>query len=672
MLIYNNEPVLFKLGDECVSSVYLGDEQVYPCGISGALSLELLPNYNTIGVKVVYSGSDETGYVYYRESGQCELAFGTDLHTILDHSGVNTNRYMSTIFDLVEGTNYDVFVAFKDGNCGQGAVTTRVAPTSPPTPVRIRYVSPSGSGASFTIGSPGSIDNAISGLTTGDEIRLMDGEYYVGGYDKLVTGIDNITFINNSGDSPIINGSISNTNDLTWSLETSGIYSTSLPNSEIYQVIVDDIRYYFRDGGLSEIVNAGDGFYTDGSKLYVRVTDGTSPSGHDVQVPEDHTGVSGFSGFITTFSDSWWFEGITFGYYGNSGNIRALYLRSSPEAVIKNCTFKFIRSVSIFVSSCPLSLIENNIFIDNTHLMNDFKYVKSRAPLPSTDYGVEGAGTLVISNNQINNQIVVRNNNWSGIVDIVVLAPIGGGVVASDPPQHCIDIHDNYSEFSVGENIAPDGAWSNIRIYNHTNFSSAFGLGFATPAGGPIYVIKNCLYNLGRFIAGEDPSTPTGQFGKSFVKWNSPPDDVKYVASSFFYHNTFIMDYSGLNVDRAKGDTSSVDGRTLSLLVQVNNILSSVRYIRSYVFFGINPDNYQYNNNILYSTSPSFKYRQLGNHLTSLTAWQSATNLDLDAIDADPMITGECELDSGSPALNTAINIRGISDWIGHNNIGAK
>ena len=57
---------------------------------------------------------------------------------------------------------------------------------------------------------------------------------------------------------------------------------------------------------------------------------------------------------------------------------------------------------------------------------------------------------------------------------------------------------------------------------------------------------------------------------------------------------------------------------------------------------------------------------------TDLAGWQAETGLDLDGIEADPMITGECELSPGSPALGAAINIRGISDWIGHNNIGAK
>ncbi len=155
-------------------------------------------NFETVGViiKVDSMNFNESAVLEYKSAGDATFKRG---HDFVRFDG---NHMASSIFKLSLNTSYDIRVTLydPDGVTGANPYETNVrtkAEFSIPAPLRVVNVS-----------GQTELDDAISNLQPGDEIRLTDGTYPDGIHIYLVSGTSGnpIVFTSQGANKPIILG----------------------------------------------------------------------------------------------------------------------------------------------------------------------------------------------------------------------------------------------------------------------------------------------------------------------------------------------------------------------------------------------------------------------------------------------------------------------------------
>ena len=570
-----------------------------PTPTPSALSLDLWPNYNTIGVRIAYT--EDPLYAQTTVSANLQVLIGgrwTDAHDFV--KDVDQKVLVSKIFGLNEGTSYSIRATFTRRDIVGGVVeqrnisgstTTQTTPASA-TGLQV-WVAPNGHDR-----QPGTyehpfktIEAAVAAVQPGGSIILKDGEYSFDDdqNDQLIAGKHGAPgqyytlTAENPGQVRIIGYEVV---DGAWSPYGNGIWwihapqlanvwgdgSTGGPNHIVdndtgrllypyRSLTADDVAQYVY--ALTRYSEAG--WYYDYAtrRLYVKLESRAAPTTGQIRASHKSSGLA--------FSNSsyWIVDGIHFEQFGRSRkapgeNLYAYYpahgimIKSSDHIVVRNSTFRY--TTLAVLDSTPASssniLVENNTF--DTDGIWDVFYREPFRP----EYWGRIKNSLIemhaIQATGLGRGMVIRNNTFDGYATSVNLISAHANYVAD------VDIHQNSSYAHIDDVYeadsyanGQDGGNVNTAIFNNT---SQGGLTFVSASSfhrGPLWVINNYAQDY------LSPPIKTGQQSSADAFTNS-------AGWKFIYHNTFTSDAPLADSDNPVWSGNLGHGN----LVAKNNIFS--------------------------------------------------------------------------------------------------
>ncbi len=591
-----------------------------------ATSLELYGTFHAMGIIVTFAASDDpeqnaVATVTYRRGSE---AFAAGLPLV--RTGQTT--FVGSLFWLDPSLPYDVRVSFVDpgglldGQMISGSAPTRTEITIPPA-ANSWYAGPSGIGSTCSIGLPCTPQTAINLAQAGDEVVLRGGIYFVGdlSFPRSGSAGSPIVVRAYAGETPILDGS--DTQNFVWAPQGGGVYNTTVNVGDPHLVAANGERLY-PYGSLADLQNLVwgiPGFYASGPSVSVRLEGDANPNSATMIVSRENRAM-----YID--QDSIYLDGLGFRYFGQGSWAKAVYFYNASDNLVRNSTFLMCDLGIGLKYASHRNVIEANTFSD-TIFNWPWDAVKNGASLESGGVRMydpmSGRGT------------VIRRNTFFDDFDGFGVCP------ASDTGATCeTDVYNNLA-YDLGDDaVETDGYCSNVRIWGNTFHDLLIGISLAPVYTGPVYAVRNLIYETGK---GDN------QYSGSCFKLNSG-----YAQSGpmFLYHNTCDAGADGLDAFdiRSPGTWTGLTTR--------NNIWSATRFALS----NENPSQAaDLDWDVLYTTmTDELAWWQGYGHLRNLADLQNTTGQEDNGINVDPMFTtGSYNLEINSPLVDAALLIPGIN-----------
>jgi len=599
-----------------------------------AATLELYPTFEAMGVIVTISPEDDsdrdmTASLKYRLSGIGPYRQGFTLNRITD-----TDTFVGSLFWLESGTAYDVRVLFNDPDGGtldgtsiEATGTTRSTITIPP-PTQIHYASPAGSGTGCTLAVPCALEQAVIQAEAGETVYLRGGVYAAGEIDLPHSGAAGapITFASYPGETAILDGG--DPAAITWTHEGEVYHAmVTVPNPHLITAKGQRLYPYQSLDDLQDWDWGIPGFYASGTDVYVRLAGDANPNAAGMVV-------SRYNYAFLVEQDFIYFLKLTFRHYGQGSYAKAIYFNNASDNLVQDCTFA-INDLGIGLKrDSGRNVIEDNEFYDT-----DFNWPWAAVKAES---GLETGGIRFYGPTDGRGNII-RNNTFHDYFDGFGVCPEFSAAVTNET-----DVYENLIYRAGDDGIETDGQCSNVRIWGNTFHDVLVGISLAPVYTGPVYAIRNLVYNTG---AGNNdyPGSP--------FKFNSGYDQS---GPMYLFHNTadaVLPGSSGLDI-KSPGSWTSINAR--------NNIWAGTDYALS----NANPNqplDLDYDN--LYTTTPGELAWWAGlsdRHLNTLAELQSATGQETHGFNLLPGFTnpvaGDYTLADGSGLIDVGLLIPGIND----------
>ncbi len=595
-----------------------------------ATSLELYGTFHAMGVIVALTAGEDANQnavasVSYRQSGTGAYQTGFPL------TRVDATRFAGSLFWLTPGTAYDVRVTFSDpdGGAFNGAVVSGVASTraeiTVPAPTSAYIVSAAGSGTACTLATPCALPTALNAAQAGAAIQLRGGTYFLGDLTLPRSGSAGAPIViqSYSGESAIFDGADPAT--FTWTAQGGGVYQTTVNVADTHLVSANDQRLY-PYGSLSDLQSLAwsvPGFFVSGTTVYVRLAGDANPNGQTMRVSRFNTAFTVDDSFID-------FVNLTFRNYGLGQYAKALYLNNASDNLIQGSTF-FNNDLGIGLKrDSGRNVIQDNVFSD-TDFMWPWDAVKGGSDLET--------GGVVFYSPATGRGNVIRRNTFHDYFDGAGTCPEDNGTATNET-----DFYENEIYNTGDDALSADGACSNVRIWGNVMHNALVGISFAPIYEGPIYAIRNVIYNLD---AGNNNYS-----GISF-KFNSGYDQS---GRMYLFHNT-------ADAVRPNNPGFAIKSPgTWQMIVSRNNIWTGTGY-------GIEnantsqPLDFDYDN--LYTTGPELAWWG-GTHYATLAAFRSGTGLEAHGVSLPPGFAnagnGDYTLAANSQVIDKGVAIPGIND----------
>ncbi|MBL8095746.1 MAG: right-handed parallel beta-helix repeat-containing protein [Anaerolineales bacterium] len=595
-----------------------------------AASLEVYGTFHSMGVIITLSGGEDpnqnaTASLSYRLSGVGAYQPAFPL------TRVNATRFAGSLFWLTPGTAYDVRVTFSDPDGGalngttlNGTGTTR-AELSLPAPTSTYIVSAAGSGTACTLAAPCALSTALNAAQPGASIELRGGTYAQGGLATPRSGSAGAPIVIRSyaGERAVFDGADPAT--FTWTAQGGGVYRATVNVADTHLVSANNQRLYpyASLADLQNLVWGIPGFYVSGTAVYVRLAGDANPTGQTLRV-------SRFNTAFTINDQHIAFVDLTFQNYGQGSYAKAIYFDTASDNLVQGSTF-FNNDLGIgFKRESGRNVIQDNEFSD-TNFMWPWDAVKG-----GSDLETGGVGFYSPTTGRGN---VIRRNVFHDYFDGATTCPEDNGASTNET-----DFYENEIYNAGDDALSADGACSNVRIWGNVIHNALVGISFAPIYEGPIYAIRNVIYNLD---AGNNNYS-----GMSF-KFNS---GYSQSGRMYLFHNT---------VDAVRPDNPGFDIRspgTWQLIIARNNIWAGTGYAIENANTS-QPLDFDYDN--LYTSGPELAWWG-GAHYATLAAFRSGTGLEAHGVSLPAGFTdaagGDYSLAAGSGMIDKGLAIPGIND----------
>lgn len=551
---------------------------------SAQSTLELYPNINTIGVtiKSIVSLPDSTkGSVQFKikdSNGWGNWYQGFEITKITAY------QYGSCVFHTKPSTEYLVRVVATAGMDTLVDLTDTVTTRSEPqlmAPKRIFYVSPNGTGKSQDRNKPGELyQSLLNSLVPGDEVRLLNGVYYVGELDLVASGTPTnpINLVADS-DSVIIDGAFPR--PIEWSrvnldpqsadynmfkANLGGLNSNCViangkrlyPYRNILELSkFSSIRVIDANGNPYGIHKIGhSGFFRDGrdstafgfpyisfnNNCYIKFEDGSDTSGKSIQVSKQAWA------FAMTNRHDIVIKGIHFRHFGAAKTVNyrcALFMFNCNNIWIDSCSFQYCDKGLYIKGKSSNNIIEHSRFIDDFSKLIyfqfketglDYQQLNNNYPnfFPVQARNVE-PGRIYFDHGFTGRGNIIRYNFISGGCDGITCPDIPGDSTTS---RH-FDIHNNIFGPGSDDAFEVDGNAANIRIWENEMYGAANGISVASPCYGPVYIFNNVMHDFRKTIyqyVVNSITMVTDTVPASPLKLNAAYCDIP--GSVYFLHNT--------------------------------------------------------------------------------------------------------------------------------------
>ena len=595
------------------------------------VSLKSYANFETAGLLITIAGDANRN-----ASVAIEIRESTQSGYRLQHPGVRVDatHFVGSVFGLTEGTSYDVRVTLSDPG---GVVGPTVKTASFVARTTMSSVT---SGRTFKVG-PGkrfsTIQAAVDAATKPGDTVLV----YPGTYREKVTVVNSGTrtkpiVIKAKGDGVILDGSRV-PGPLTWTDEGALGFSTML--DDVQGVVADQGRLFkYRhlystksdpDELASLTAGGPGGYHYESGKLWVKFADGSSPALHVLHI-------GGLVDNAFTLAGSYVIvDGFEIAYYGMPVD-GAVHINGSND-VVRRCNIHENSRTGVLVKGSN-GLIENNYIWDSSIWQFDWNSAKGSSAENNT---IEVAGLFGRGN-------VIRNNVLSGTFDCI---GTHGELKHPEKVTTELDIYGNQLSFCSDDTYEIEGHASNVRIFDNVGEFTHMGLSVAPAHVGPIFFIRNIVWNYGASLASQRDG-----WKASGIKVNFDANVIS--GPTFVYHNTFYTTEPGTRGITLLGEPGV--SKTLTLR---NNIISSPEE----TYLNLNPMPVDFDYDGLYNTSAIFA-SWFGVDYPDYASFNAATGQETHAVTAFGVPDfvnadeGDFGLRSGSPLRDKAIRIPGIND----------
>ena len=256
---------------------------------SSAGAFELYPTLNAMGARLTYGGDDNlnaVAHLEWRRSGTNTWSRGVDM------TRITNKRWAGSLFWLLAGTAYDVRGVIEDPDGGSSATGTAVTRSEPNRVASgvTRWVATDGNDAyPGTASQPlATLQAAANVANPGDQIRVRTGIYYqtvdvnrAGTAGALIHLVADAPGVILDGSDPAF------LRRTDWRNDGGGVFS--LPFTAVTRLVcVDSLQRLYHQANLVALqTNANgvaQGWTIDSGRLWLKLEDGSNPSGHTVHV----------------------------------------------------------------------------------------------------------------------------------------------------------------------------------------------------------------------------------------------------------------------------------------------------------------------------------------------------------------------------------------------------
>jgi len=597
---------------------------------SSLLSVEAYGNFHSAGVVATVSGDDNTDAdvsLEWRLQGSNTFRAGHPSVRIDD------THFAGSLFWLNPGQSYEVKISLSDpdGISGESFLSTALA-TRPdmlaqPT-IRTLYVDIRGNDS-----NPGTdpanplqtIQRAADISEPGDLILIQPGTYWESVELSASGTADQPIVFRAAGSGVIIDGADSAiAAGVSWTSEGGGVYSYQTGFTTGH--VVADAGRLFMYASLAELqtltAGAPGGFFFDGSKLYVKFADGSSPAEHEMHVARHE------NGFYLNGLSHVRLENLEIRHFGAGSYGKGVYLRYSNDCAVRLCKIYGIQSAGVWLKGGGRNLIEENEFWDTS--IFSWPWGSSK--------GNSAENNAVSFTDDIGRGNVVRRNTIHGTFNGI--GPCGSAAPPAGITNET-DIYDNILYQHTDDAIEPEGYCANVRLWNNHIQDVHMAFAVAPAAPGPVYILRNIAYQFGN-----TRTSLTDGYTASALKINSGYQTP--IGPLYLYHNTFLTDVAGTDA------VALLDPGYSTFIRARNNIFAGTRY----ALYKVNPVVLDWDRDNLYTTDSSrFVYWQ-GTRYDASGDFQAATNQELSGIAGEP---GLSDPDGGdfTPTRQSALVDRG-------------
>ncbi len=600
-----------------------------------AANLELYATFHAMGIIVTIAATDDpdmdaSAAVEYRTESKPYQA-GFPLTRISD------TRFVGSLFWLEPATTYDVRVTFSDPDGGslEGVNVTATGATRAEValPALIQssyYVALDGNGTNCTLPDPCSLNEGVSRAGPGDEVVLRGGVYYQGELSLPRSGAPNEPIIIRSypGEDAILDGA--DPTAFAWANQGNGVYQTTINVPDPHLVVAAGERLYPYDS-LSDLQALSwnlPGFYVTDTTLSVRLADNVDPNTVPMAISRYDYGFYVDDDFIT-------FLNLTFRHYGRVSYAKAIFFDNASENLVQGCTFALNNQGINIKYGSHRNVIQDNEFYDSIF---DWSWdaIKEGAQF------VE-AGGVYVNEPATGRGNVIRRNTFHDMFDGFHVCPAETSGVTNET-----DVYQNLV-YRVGDDgMETDGRCSNVRIWANTFHDVLVGISLSPVYAGPVYAIRNVIYNSG---AGNN--THDGSPFK-FIYSTSSDGPV------YLFHNTSDAVNPGNDGIRIGGEPGLWD-----LILSRNNIWAGTRYALANYSAG-QVLNFDYDDLYTLASDRFAKWEGLPNpSLASLADLQAQTGQELNGRSVDPGFVnpanGDYHLGPSSQLVDAGLVIPGIN-----------
>lgn len=480
--------------------------------------LTLSPAYHAMGLKVSIPANfdqDSTAhaFVQYKKSTESTWRDGFELDRIV---ASNVDQFRGSLFLLEPGTAYDVVLTIRDSFptiqttvLPQQSVSTLDLPTFTAS-ATVKWVSPTGSGTTYSFAQPGNLKTLLSSGTVGcgTTVMLKDGVYT--DYDMGISINSNctentpISFLAAPGATPIFDGGYSS--PLVWTPQASdsNLYATALPAGTDYTnlcLINGRLLYpypslvatpFLGDYNLIDLNFEADGFVRNDNAIWIKTQDHLNPNQCNVTISKAFRWLTVYGNNHNAHLK---FKGITIKNIGRSSvspngvyGATALDLRSLHHVIFDDCHFEYNESDISFSNQCDHLLIQNSSFLNGnglfTHAMVK-KSVDTYLGEPASYGRFKETSAISVLDNR---NVVLRNNHFEG----------SGSGIAGGFSSGFVEEADVYGNvfLNCGDAVECDGFWVNARVWGNEIISPGSAFSMAPPKLGPRYFYRNTIHHL--------------------------------------------------------------------------------------------------------------------------------------------------------------------------------
>ncbi|MFH1018332.1 MAG: DUF1565 domain-containing protein [Pseudomonadota bacterium] len=501
-------------------------------GGSGPIGVLVMDaTYQSIAVSVGFDNeaNNASAYLEFKESASADWQRGVDMirppagpiadpQSSSGSTGVPmATRWVGSVFFLNPDTSYDIRVTSRDssGNAtgtAQDSVTT--ANWSWPEDTGRKFYVNGTTGIDTNDGSQDhpfkTIGKAASVATTaGDTVHIATGIYYEAvqvagsgteGAPISFVGDDPGVVIDGSTESPLAD----------WTTPSDGVYSRAFASYNPVMLFVGDHVRMFKHASLSDLTNGTswpddywntdtitDGWAYEGEKLYLKLPEGTNPTGLTVHISRWNSSSSSYgSGYGILIGGQKWIQirNLTFQY-----NYYGVKIKSNDN----DAPNQYIRVADSTFWNNKLGIEATHVTAFNVYEDNKF-YDTKVAEWPWNAHKVSPNETCAIAVGADANWVeshanVIRNNTVDGHAN---------GICAHTKNT---DIHDNMITNIADDAFEPDTAYGlttswaadqgnlfvteNLRFYNNRIDTVFDGISLA-PIHGVTYIFGNTVTNF--------------------------------------------------------------------------------------------------------------------------------------------------------------------------------